>query len=278
MRRSLVAAVVVAAAGLAASARADDDPLLAVERAQQRVFDAVAPSVVFLDRAEGYASGFAVAPDLVLTSAHVVGAAKEVDAILSDGSRRRATVVERAADDTDLALVRIAGAALRPLALATYDLRVGAWVGAVGHGVGGAWTFTVGMVSNIYPRGADRPVFQTQIPLNPGNSGGPIVDREGRVIGVVTAGIKEAQSVNFAIRTQVACRTLAQLRPLCDVLTIRAPAGVAVFVDGRSVGVGPTVVVPAEKRTYKVMVVVGGKLRERQVTFPAQRMIDLGAN
>jgi len=62
------------------------------------------------------------------------------------------------------------------------------------------------------------------------------------------------------------------------VLTIRAPAGVAVFVDGRSVGVGPTVVVPAEKRTYKVMVVVGGKLRERQVTFPAQRMIDLGAN
>jgi S1-C subfamily serine protease len=266
----------VALLSASAAARADDaGPLADVEAAQQQLYARVAPSVVFIATGSGFASGFAVAPELLLTSAHVVGAAAEVDLIFSDGKRRRGTVVERARGDVDLALVSVPGAAMAPLALGGRDLRVGAFAAAVGHGMGGAWTFTVGMISNIYPLGSERPVFQTQIPLNPGNSGGPIVDHAGRVIGVVTAGIKEAQAINFAIRATVACQVLERLRPVCDVLSVRAPAGVAVFVDGRSVGVGPLVVVPAEPGPHKVFAVVGDKLRERKLTFPADREVDL---
>ena len=71
-------------------------------------------------------------------------------------------------------------------------------------------------------------VFQTQIPLNPGNSGGPIIDRTGRVVGIVTAGIKEANSINFGIDIGVALRSLSRLSALCDCLTISAPDGVPV--------------------------------------------------
>jgi serine protease Do len=272
------AAVSVAILALLASApgaRAGDDPLAAIEAAQQQLFARVAPSVVFIATGSSFASGFAVAPDLLLTSAHVVGAAAAVDVILPDGKRLRGTVVERAHGDVDLALVNIAGGGLAPLPLGGRDLRVGAFAAAVGHGLGGAWTFTIGTVSNIYPLGSERPVFQTQIPLNPGNSGGPIVDRAGRVIGVVTAGVKEAQAVNFAIRATVACQVLERLKAVCDVLTIRAPAGVSIFVDGKSVGVGPAVTVAAEARTYKVFAVVGGQMHQRSVTFPADRDVDL---
>jgi hypothetical protein len=81
--------------------------------------------------------------------------------------------------------------------------------------------------------------------------------------------------VNFAIRATVACRVLERLRPVCSVLTIRAPAGVPIFVDGRAVGVGPVVTVAAEPKTYTVLAVVGGQLRERKVAYPAQREVDL---
>jgi len=155
------------------------------------------------------------------------------------------------------------------------ELRVGAWAGAVGHGMGGIWAFTTGMVSNIYPLGAERPVFQTQIPLNPGNSGGPIIDRQGRVLGIVTAGLQEASSLNFAIRIEQACTALPLLAEHCLLLTVRAPDGVPVFVDGVMVGKGPLVSVPAFPRSYEVFAVVKGQMRKKKVLLPAERSVDL---
>jgi len=164
------------------------------------------------------------------------------------------------------------------LALAGRELRVGAWVGAVGHGLGGVWAFNTGMVSNIYPvgtAGKDKPIFQTQIPLNPGNSGGPIFDKLGRVVGVVTSGIKASNSINFAIRVDTALERFPRLVKLCDCLVVEAPAGAPVFVDEVLVGQGPRVIVPVTRAAHDVIVSVGGKVRRERIEFPAVRRLDL---
>jgi S1-C subfamily serine protease len=274
----LVPALAVAAAivGPAAEARAGEGALAALEAEQQRLFDRIAPAVVFVEVGNAFGTGFAVGPDLVLTNAHVAGEGKRVTLVLPGGKQVDATVVERGKDDVDLALLSVAGAGLPALHLGGRALRVGAWVGAVGHGRGGIWSFNTGMVTNIYPLGTERPVFQTQIPLNPGNSGGPIFDRNGDVVGIATAGITDANAINFAIRATVACRALARMRALCDLLTVRAPRGVAIFVDGRYVGVGPEVQVPAEDKAYEVFAVVAGKMRQRKVRYPETKLVDLG--
>jgi S1-C subfamily serine protease len=148
-------------------------------------------------------------------------------------------------------------------------------VASVGHGRGGIWSFNTGMVSNIYPDGSERPIFQTQIPLNPGNSGGPIVDVRGRVVGVVTAQMRESNSMNFAIRSDVALQAFDELAGLCECIVITAPRGVPVFVDGRNVGVGPRVTVAAEPRSYEVFAVIGGAMKKLRARYPDQRLVDL---
>jgi hypothetical protein len=150
---------------------------------------------------------------------------------------------------------------------------VGSWVASVGHGRGGIWTFNVGIVSNIYPSGAARPVLQTQIPLNPGSSGGPVLDRDGRVVGVVTAGLSESNSINFAIKADVCQQALPELSMVAATLLIRAPAQVAVFVDGRHVGVGPEVLVPFAGERIEVMAVIGGRMVKRVVESTSVREV-----
>jgi S1-C subfamily serine protease len=132
------------------------------------------------------------------------------------------------------------------------------------------------MVSNIYRDGTDRPVFQTQIPLNPGNSGGPIFDRDGQVVGVLTSGIKDANAINFSISIEVARRSLPALARLSDSLVINAPANVPVFVDNVVAGKGPRVVVPATPgTTYQVFAIIDGQMKRAEVRFPDVRELTL---
>ena len=210
-----------------------------IEAYQQGLFDRIAPSVVLLSTPKAFGSGFFVADDMILTNSHVVGNYQAADVILHDGRRLGGVVVERALEDVDLVLVRVPVKA-PPLRLEEMStLQVGSWVGSVGHGSGAVWTFNVGMVSNIYLDGTDRPVFQTQIPLNPGGSGGPIFDREGRVVGILTA-------------------------------------GVTVFVDNAMLGKGPRLVVMATRgATYQVSAVIDGQLKRAAVRFPEVRAVTL---
>lgn len=270
--RALALATLLAAA----PAAADPDVLAVLEQQQQALFERIAPSVVFIARGDSIGSGFFVGADgLILTNAHVVGDSSDVTVVLHDGRRVAGKVEERAGDDVDLALVRVPLADAHALELGSESLQVGSWVGSVGHGLGGAWTFTTGMVSNIYPVDGDRPVFQTQIPLNPGNSGGPVFDRAGRVVGVVTAGITEATAINFALRIELAHRWL---KGLARGLVVEAPAGVPILVDGVQVGTGPRVVVPvAAPRRLRVQAVVGGALREHEIDWPATRTLVIEA-
>jgi S1-C subfamily serine protease len=255
----------------------EHDPLAAAEAYQQKLFEKIAPSVIFISQGDSIGSGFFVNESgLALTNKHVVGDAKSVKVVLNDGRSLSAKVVERAKGKTDLALIQVDVNSVDPLSLTGFDeLRVGSWVGSVGHGVGGVWTFTRGMVSNIYPSEKSRPIFQTQIPLNPGASGGPVFDRKGRVVGVVTTGIIESNSVNFAIRSDVALGSLKKLSEQCHCLTITAPEGVPIFVNGKMMGKGPEVIVQVSEGEHEVFAVVKGKMNKRKVEFPKTKAVSL---
>lgn len=252
------------------------DPVAAVEAHQQALFDRVAPSVVFISDGHGFGSGVVVSSDgLLLTNRHVVGDEDLVQVVLRDGSTHEG-LVEARHGDLDLALVRIAAHDLPVLPWADLrSLRVGSWVASVGHGSGGIWSFTTGMVSNIYPSGSERPVFQTQIPLNPGSSGGPIVDRDGEVVGLVVAGMESSNSINFAIQGDVVLRAFEQLEPLCDCLIVSTEAGVPVFLDGAMVGQGPRLLLSVEPGPHVVFAVLNGAKVEQRIQWPAQTVVEL---
>jgi S1-C subfamily serine protease len=204
------------AAGLPSEGRPESAPSLAsLEEEQANLFARVAPSVVLLVRDGASGSGFVVGPDgLVLTNAHVVGEADEVTVQLSDGRHGLGRVLARATGALDVALVQIPFHDVPPLpAGEPAALRAGAYAATVGHGGGAAWTFSTGLVANPRPLGDGAPMLLAQMALRPGSSGGPLVDRLGRAVGIVTAGTRDASGVTFAIRIDAAAAAFPRLAP-----------------------------------------------------------------
>ena len=149
----------------------------------------------------------------ILTNAHVVEGARNIRVILSDGRQFVGGVV--GADKAhDIALVRIGARDLPCAELSERPLRVGQLVIAVGNPYGLGWTVTSGVVSAL---GRELPVqrgvklenlIQTDAPINPGSSGGPLVDTRGRVVGITTAVVQFAQGLGFAVPTATALSAL----------------------------------------------------------------------
>jgi serine protease Do len=268
----------MALVGVALAGEVAAGPLADLEREQQALFARVQPSIVVISDGRGVGSGFFVSRDgLILTNAHVVGTAAEVDVVTPEGNKLRGKVLERAAGGVDLALIEVPWKQSPPLVLSRAPLRIGAWVGTVGHGMDGIWTFATGMIANVSPPGQERSVFQTQIPLEPGNSGGPVFDKDGRVVGIVAAGIRAPSGVNFAIRADLALTRLARLADRCDCLVLEAPQGTLLFVDDQHVGSGPRVVWPVTPGEHEIMATTGGKVWRQKVRFPETRKIAVPA-
>ncbi|MFW9807493.1 MAG: S1C family serine protease [Candidatus Thorarchaeota archaeon] len=161
----------------------------------------------------------------IVTNAHVVESAQDVDVTLNDGRTFKAVVVGESRV-RDLAILKIDAESLSPIEMGDSDnLKVGQFAVAIGNPLGLGTTVTFGMVSAV-----DRTIqgegtfieglIQTSAQINPGNSGGALIDTHGRLIGVPTAMVPWSQGIGFAI----AVNTLkAVYEELIETGTVQTP-------------------------------------------------------
>ena len=197
----------------------DSSLLDAYSRAVTDAVELVAPAVVSVDvhkrgtrpgrrspAQAGSGSGFIFAADgLILTNSHVVEQASDIEVGLPDGREERADLVGQD-PDTDVAVLKISAPDLTAVALGNSQaLRPGQLVIAIGNPYGFQHSVSAGVVSALgrtlrarSGRLIDQ-VIQTDAALNPGNSGGPLVNSAGQVVGVNTAIIAGGQGLSFAV-------------------------------------------------------------------------------
>jgi S1-C subfamily serine protease len=171
------------------------------------VFEKAQSSVVRIDSsgcgAAGVGSGFVVEEELVATAAHVV--ANALDVSVTVGETAFDGVILGLDSASDFAVVSVPGLSAPPIPIAVESPAVGSEVAAMGFPLGLPLSLAVGNVSNVafeLEPGSTSTFIQTDTAVNPGNSGGPLLNRNGEVVGVVDWQISESQGLGFAIDTQ----------------------------------------------------------------------------
>ena len=170
-----------------------------------KIVKAVAPSVVVIrgetESGGVLGSGFLISKDgTIVTNLHVLKDARTATVELSNGEAFDSVSVLSIDERRDLAIIRIAGFNLPALALGdSNSLAVGEPVIVVGSPRGLQGTVTAGILSSIRDTGEGFKILQTDAAVNPGNSGGPLLNSRGQVIGVVSFKLRSAEALNFAI-------------------------------------------------------------------------------
>ncbi len=196
----------------------DEEALDAYSQAVTSVVEQVGPAVTGVSVGRGGGSGVLFTPDgYLLTNAHVIHGARRAEVSLTDGSSHPADVVGED-PTTDLAVLHVDGPRVAAAGLGkSSTLRVGQLVVAIGNPLGFSFTVSAGVVSALGRslRAQDGrlmdAIIQTDVAMNTGNSGGPLVDSRGRVVGINTAIIMGAQGIGFAVPVDTARWVLGEL-------------------------------------------------------------------
>ncbi|MEE3219487.1 MAG: trypsin-like peptidase domain-containing protein, partial [Planctomycetota bacterium] len=172
----------------------------------EKLVKAARPSVVVVSftgrdgKQQGVGTGFIISPDgMIATNYHVIGEARPIKVQLADGSEHKVTEVHASDRKLDLALIKIDAGDLPVLKLGdSSGLKQGQLVAALGNPVGLKHSVVSGVVSGV--REIDgRKMIQLAIPLEGGNSGGPLLDMEGRVHGILTMKSLVTANLGFAV-------------------------------------------------------------------------------
>ena len=212
---------------------------------------------------QGSGSGFIIDREgFVLTNEHVIDGADRITVTMADGRAFRAEVV--GADPAiDVALLRVRADGRLPEAPLgnSDDLRVGEWVCAIGNPLGYVHSVTVGVVSFIGRKLFDKSLddyIQTDAAINFGNSGGPLINAAGEVVGINSAISSRASNIGFAVPINQAVAILPQLKERG-----RVARGF--------IGVGLTDVTPALQRALNLSVAKGAVIQDVSGGSPAER-------
>lgn len=216
---AVVNVVTTRSARAGAPAEAIDDPLLDFFRRFMPNPPEAGPGAGPEGRGQGLGSGFIISADgYVLTNAHVVAESDEVTVRLADAREFKGKIVG-VDTRTDVALLKVNASGLPTVKLGnSQNLKVGEWVAAIGSPFGFANTITAGIVSakgRSLPDENFVPFIQTDVAVNPGNSGGPLLNLRGEVVGINSAIYSRTggyMGVSFAIPIEVALDVSRQLQ------------------------------------------------------------------
>ncbi|MBK8257975.1 MAG: trypsin-like peptidase domain-containing protein [Polyangiaceae bacterium] len=196
-----------------------------------------ASQIVLIEDAQGVGTGVLVGPDgFVLTNKHVAPSLGPYRVILADGKDVRGVGVHQSPHH-DLAIVKIALNSPSFLDVNTDiadDYVVGEEVFALGHPRGCRFSMARGIVSNPHREFEKEYYVQTDVSINPGNSGGPLVDRMGRLIGIVTMILSNSQGLGFAVPGHIAGDYVRHVRRLLRSNIVRIPTELLTQADERT--------------------------------------------
>lgn len=160
-------------------------------------------SVVVVYTETGVGSGFSIKKNLIITNAHVVGNNKNVAINLYDGTTIKGKVT-KSDIDKDLALIKV-DKSLTPLKTNEDNISIGQEVYAIGAPKDMPYTMTKGIISALDRQLGQNSYIQIDASVNSGNSGGPLVDDAGNVIGIITLKANDAEGIGFAIKAAEMC-------------------------------------------------------------------------
>lgn len=181
----------------------------------------VKPSVVKVlqvgrEGLDGLGTGFVVSSEgLIATNLHVIGEARRLEVEMSDGTKHEVTEIAATDAHWDLALLRVGGKGLKPLPLADSDsVKQGQPVVAMGNPEGLSFSIVDGVVSEFPDIVNEVPMIRLAMPIERGNSGGPLLDRQGRVLGLLTMKSAVTDNLGFAMPVNELKRLIEKPNPV----------------------------------------------------------------
>ncbi|MES2598938.1 MAG: trypsin-like peptidase domain-containing protein [Verrucomicrobiota bacterium] len=193
----------------------------AATKSVETIAKEVKPSVVKVlqdgrEGLDGLGTGFVVSPDgLIATNLHVIGEARRLEVELSDGTKHEVTEITATDAHWDLALLRITAKDLKPLPLGDSDhIQQGQPVVAMGNPEGLAFSIVDGVVSEYPDVVREVPMIRLAMPIERGNSGGPLLDRQGQVLGLITMKNSITDNLGYAMPVNELKHLIAKPNPV----------------------------------------------------------------